>query len=111
MDVFQADDALAAALRLGKLKIDLAVVGRGSLDPFHALDLLQLALCLGRLGVLGAEPVHEDHETRDFTLLLLVGGQELLFVGLALFQVVIVTTLVADQPAIAGFRRCCPQAG
>ena len=56
---FERDDLLAAALRLRKAEADLCFVVRRRFDFFHALDLLELALRLRRLGGLGAETVGE----------------------------------------------------
>ena len=93
--------SMPAALRLRELEIELAVVALGRLDLVHALDLLELALGLGGLGVLGAEAVDELHQAADFALLVFVGGQLLLLVGLALFEILVVVAAVADQPALA----------
>ena len=73
VDVLQRDDLQPAALRLGKLKVDFLFVADRRLDFFHALDLLELALRLGGLGVLGPEPLHEFHHVRDLALLVFVG--------------------------------------
>ena len=96
-------DLQPAALRLGELEIQLALVALGRLDLVHALDLLELALGLRGLGVLGAEAVDELHQAGDFALLVFVGGQELLLVGLALFEVLVVAAAVTDQLALADF--------
>ena len=91
----------SAALRLGELEIQLAVVAFGRLDLVHPLDLLELALGLRGLGVLGAEAVDEFHQAADFALLVFVGGQLLLLVGLALEQILVIAAAVTDQPALA----------
>ena len=103
VDVLELDDPQAAALRLGKLEIQRASVGLGRVDLVHALDLLELALGLGGLGVLGAEAVDELHQARDLAFLMLVGGEELLLVGFALLEVLVVVAAVTDQAALANF--------
>ena len=103
MDVFQLDDSQSAALRLGKLKVDLPLIIRRRFDFLHALNLLELALGLGGLGVLGPETVHKFHQPPDFALLMFVCRQELLFVRFALRQVIIITAAVTDKPALADF--------
>src|SRR5262249_27776731 len=97
------DYALAAALRLGKLEINLALVVDRRLHFLHAVDLLELALGLGGLGVLGAESVHEFHEPGDLALLMLERGKELLLVGFALLDVFVVVAAEADEFTLANF--------
>ena len=101
VDVFELDDLDSAALRLGELEVQLAVVTFGRLDLVHPLDLLELALGLRGLGVLGAEAVDEFHQAADLALLVFVGGQLLLLVGLALEQILVIAAAVTDQPALA----------
>ena len=96
VDVLQRDDPQAAALRLGKLEIELAIFASRRVDLLHALDLLELALGLGGFGVLGPEPVDEFHQPGDFALLVFVGGKEL---------------LLGRLRAVRGNRRSCRGSG
>ncbi len=100
MDVFQLDDFESAALRLRELEADFAIVAGGRFDFLHAVDLLELALGLARLGVLGAEPVHEFHHPANFPLLAFVSGEKLFFVRGALFEIIVVVAAIAQQLAL-----------
>jgi len=103
VDAFEFDGAQPAAAGLRELKLELALLARGRGDLVHALDLLELGLGLGRLGVFGAEAVDELQQAGDLALLVFVGGQLLLFVRLALLKVFVIAAPVADQPALADF--------
>ena len=101
VDVLQLDRPEPAALRLGEPEIQLAVVALGRFDLVHTLNLLELALGLCRLGILGAEAVDEFHQAADFPLLVFVEGQLLLLVGLALQEILVIAAAVTDQLALA----------
>src|SRR5205085_12394249 len=79
------------------------IVSRGRLDLVHALDLLELALSLAGLGVFGAEAVDEFHEPADFAFLMLEGGDELLLMCLALNEIIVVITAIANESALTDF--------
>ncbi len=91
-------------MRLGKLEFDFLLVRHRRLDFFHALDLLELALGLGGLGVLGPKPLDKFHHVRDFALLVLVGRRQLRLRRLALRQVILIIAAVADQFAVANLQ-------
>ncbi len=99
MNVLQRDDPLAAPLRLRKLDLHLAPVLVGQFDLLHAIDLLELRLCLRRLRSLRAEAVGKRLEAVDLALLILVGGLQLLLVRLALGEEGIVIARVTVHPA------------
>src|SRR5262249_4561205 len=103
VNIGQLDDALPAALRFRELKIDVAPILDRRLDFFHALDLLQFALRLGRFGVLGAEAVDKLHQAGDFAFLVFESGKELLFVRFALLQVIVIAAAITNEPALADF--------
>jgi hypothetical protein len=98
---FERDRLQSAALRLGKGEADLAIVAGGRFDLLHAIDLLQLALRLRGLRVLGAEAVHELHQVRDLALLVFVGREQLFLGGFALDEVVVVVAAIPDEFALA----------
>ncbi len=52
------------------------------------------------LGVLCPEPIDEFHQARDFALLVLVGGQQLLLVRFPLQQIVVKAPTIPQQPAL-----------
>src|SRR5439155_8960987 len=103
VDVFEFDDFDSTALRLGEIEIDFAVVAGRGFDLFHAIDLLEFALGLAGLGILGAETINEFHHPANFALLIFVGGEELFFSGFALNEVIIVIAAVTDEFALADF--------
>ncbi|MPN31241.1 hypothetical protein SDC9_178715 [bioreactor metagenome] len=109
MDVLQGNDPLPAALRLGEFEIELWTILFRGFNPVHALDLFELGLSLCGLGILGPETVDEIHQTPDFALLMFINGQELLFVGLALFQVIVVIAAVTNEFALADFNHAADQ--
>ena len=90
-------------MRLGKFEINLPLVIHRRFHLLHPVNLLQLGLGLCRLGVLGAETIHELHQPPDFAFLILERGEELFFVGFALFEVVVVVAAVTDELALADF--------
>ena len=99
-----ADRALPAARRLRNLEAERLARRQRFLDQFHALDLLELALRLRRLGGNGAEAVAELPQRGDFLLLVFVGGELLFVVRLALLEEVGVVARVGDQLAARRFR-------
>src|SRR5205807_3209999 len=100
VDAFKLDDLEAAALGLGKIEIELAVLAGRRLDFVHAVNLLELALGLAGFGVLGAEPIDELHHAANFALLIFVGGQELRLGSFALQKVIVVVATIADEFAL-----------
>jgi len=103
VDGFELNGALAAALRLREFEIDLPFIVHGRFDFVHALNLLELGLGLSRFRIFGSEPVDEYHQPRDLAFLMLVSGQQLLLMGLALDQVIVVIPAVPDEPALPDF--------
>src|ERR1043166_182013 len=101
VDVLELDDALATAFGLGKVEVELAVVGGGCLDFVHALDLLELALRARCHRVLGAEAIDEFHEAANLALLTFIGGDELLLGGFALQKVIVVIAAITNEFALA----------
>ena len=90
---------MAAALRLRKTESDRRARAVGRLDHFllEPLDLLQLALRLRGLGVLGAEPVHEQLHPVNLALLRFRRGDQRHFRGRALFEIFVVIAGVTQQ--------------
>src|ERR1043166_293009 len=103
MNVLQRNNLEPAALRLRKGEADFAVLTARRFNFFHALDLLELALRLCGLGVLGAKAIHELHHVRDLALLVFVGRQELFLLRLALDEVVVVVAAVTYELALSYF--------
>jgi hypothetical protein len=101
MDLVQRHHALAAAIGLRKLDVDFFVRGLRCVENIHALDLLQLALRLGRLARLRAEAGGKIAQLLDFSLLIFVGGEMLLLARLALLDVGIVVAAVAMDLFVA----------
>ncbi len=99
VDALEGDDLEPAAVGLRKGEVHGGFWAGGRLDLLHALDLPQLGLGLRGFGVLGPEPVDKLHQARDFALLILVGRQDLRFVGLPLLQKGIVIAPVTKHPA------------
>jgi hypothetical protein len=71
------------------------------LDLFHPLDLLELALRLRRLARLGAEPVGELLQLRDFRLLVFVGREMLLLPRRPLLDIGVVIAAIAMDLLVA----------
>src|SRR5262249_22151962 len=107
--VLQLDDALPAALGLRELEIDLPVVGRGSLNLLHSVDLLELGLGLCGFGVLRAKAIDEFHEPADLAFLVLEGCELLLLEGLPLVEVIVVVATVTNEPALANLDNVADQ--
>src|SRR6266550_4347525 len=57
IDIFQRDHAQAAAHRLREMELDRFSARDRSRDFFHAIDLLELALCLRSFACLGAKSI------------------------------------------------------
>ena len=72
-DRIQREQRIGRARRLGKMEIERRV-DVGGTDAFHAVERLQPALRLARLGGLGAKARDETLEVGDGALLLLVQG-------------------------------------
>src|SRR5438876_11339907 len=97
VNAFELDNALAAALGLGELKIEFALVVHRRFDLLHAPDLFEFALGLAGFGILGAEAIDKIHEAPDLALLMFESGHELLLVSFALFEVIVVVASETDE--------------
>src|ERR1700682_5365575 len=97
LDIFQCDNAQAAAWRLGKMELDRFAARGWSGDFFHAVDLLQLALRLRSLARLGAKAVGEQLQRRDFFLLIFVSRELLLFARGFLFKVTVPVAAITNE--------------
>ena len=97
IDIFQRDHAQAAADRLRKMELDrLSARDRGR-DFFHAIDLLQLALCLRCFTCLGAKSIGKQLQRRDFFLLIFVSGELLFFARCFLLDVTVPVAAITHQ--------------
>ena len=82
----------------------------GSLNFFHSLNLLELALRLCGLGVLGPKPVNKTHQPINLLLLIFIGGQPLRLVGFSLDKIPFIVTGVTGQSGILKFHNMPYQA-
>ena len=103
MHVLECDDALAAAPRLRKAKMNRLLRGLGCVDAFHACDFLQLALRARRHAGLGAKAVGESLQPVNFALLVLMSRELLNIARRALHEVFVEVAAVPVQ--LAAFHR------
>ena len=95
--ILQRDRAQPAPRRLREMELDrLRLRGRRG-DFFHPIDLLELALRLRRLARLRPEAIGKKLERRDLLLLVLVGGELLLFARRFLLDVAVPVPAITEQ--------------
>lgn len=102
-DVFEVDDAQAAADGLGEGELNRAGGGDGGFDFFHAIDLLEFALGLGGFAGFGAEAVGKLLEGGDFLLLIFESGKVLGFAGGFFENIFVVVTAVPVEFGLGDF--------
>src|SRR5450432_1154568 len=99
----QCDRTQSAPWWLRKAELDRLCLRGWRGDFFHAIDLLQLALRLRRLGRLGAKAIRESLERRDFLLLVFVSGKLLIFTRGLLLHVAVPIPPVTQQLRLRDF--------
>ncbi len=103
VNLFECDHLESASLGLRKSEVNFFRVVFRRLNLLHALDLLELALRLGRLGGLCAKAIGKLLQPRNFALLVLIGREQLHFLGFALHQIFVIIAAVTDQSVLANF--------
>ena len=93
----ESNHPLTASTGLGKGELDLLRRNKRGVNFFHPFNLLEFALRLGGLCVLGTEPVHKLHQPLDLLLLVFIGSHALRLVCRALYQVRFVIARVARR--------------
>ena len=97
MDRFEFDHLSAAAFRLRKTKSHMSFSGVRRLDFVHPIDLFTLALGLRRFGVFCPKPIDESLQPFDFSLLVLIGSQDLFLARSFLSDIFVVIAAVRYQ--------------
>ncbi len=97
MDRFKFDHLSSAPFRLRKTKSHLSFSGVRRLDFVHPIDLFTLALGLRSFGVFCPKAIDESLQPLNFSLLVLVGSQNLFLARGFLSDIFVVIAAVRYQ--------------